>query len=82
MTARGARKLKQKLAEKAEEKLRAEQETRAGKIAQMQAKYKDLLSCGKTKEALAYLEQNDFCEDKSEEIKKFKKTLFGYKYLG
>ncbi len=80
MTADGAKIYKQKLAEEAEKKQRAAQEEHERKIARMTARYKELLAAGKTKDAFAFLEQNDFLADKNAEMKKFRKTLFGYKY--
>ena len=82
MSADGAKRRKAEAERIKEVKRQAEQREYDKQVAQMRSKYDALLADGKTKEALAYLQQNDFIKNKSEELKKFKKTLFGYKYLG
>ncbi len=82
MTPDGVARHNRKLAEEAENMRRAEQLAREKYVADTTTQYRDLLSRGKTKEAFALLEKENFLDDKSEEMKKFKKTLFGLKYNG
>ena len=77
---KAAQKEKERVA--AEQKKQREKEALKAKITKLWDEYTRLLKNGKTKEAYELMQKDNSYIYKNEELKNFKKTLFGFKYLG
>lgn len=66
----------------AEQKKQREKEALKAKITKLWDEYTRLLKNGKIKEAYELMQKDNSYIYKNEELKNFKKTLFGFKYLG
>ena len=82
MSPSGKAKYEEKMLIAAEQKKQREKETLKANITKLWSEYTRLLKIGKTKEAYEFMQKDCSYKFRDEELKNFKKTLFGMKYLG